>query len=180
MNILVRSLLLLLPLSLSAPPADPFDKAQELLRSGKVEEAQGVAMHVLAEHPFSNTGYQILFDVAEAKQDREAQLRWGKWLYWSFRFGGEMGKAATIASRLDSIAPSWNADEPILAEWKSSATEAAVMVARDRLYRSAGHVIGRLVDYDPADAKLGKEYDKLANRAGDMLSGGAFVAERVR
>lgn len=157
-----------------------FNEARSLLSAGKLDEAAAKVLEGLSFEPWSTTGYEILYDIAERGQDEEARLRWGKWLYWSHDYSGRAKEAAGTAAALAALWDGWNKDGQIVGGWREAVVKAARNAAGSRQYRVSGHLMSKLLDLDPVDAELSKEYDKLYEKAGEMLSGGAFVAERVR
>ncbi|HEX9793988.1 MAG TPA: DUF1570 domain-containing protein [Planctomycetota bacterium] len=164
-----------------APGEQPFVEARELLDAGKADAALARAMEGLSGTPYATAGYQVLADIAAAKGDAAAQSRWLKWLYWSHLYSGRTKEAEAVGAQLAAFWDGWNLDGAALATWSDSVEKAARAAAgSSRQYRVAGHLLGKLLDLDPADADLEKQYAKLYERAGDIASGGAFVAERVR
>jgi len=155
--------------------------ARENLASGDLEKATEAGREALSFAPFSAEAYEVLWDIAKAAEDDPAKLRWGKWLYWSHRYSGNTKEAAAVAERITPIWADWNADEAVIDEWRASVEKAVKStIGGAKQYRVAGHLMGKLMDLDPGDEKLAKSYDKLSEKAGEMLSGGAFLAEKVR
>lgn len=148
--------LLLLALVPSAPQEDPVAEARALLAAGKPQEAEALALRLLPAHPYDTGLYSVLLEAAEDLNDIEGQLRWGKWLYWAQDYGGREREARELAERLAAISPKWNLDGAILAGWRESIQKAAAKAMRERRYRVAGHLLGRLLDLDPQDEKLGR------------------------
>ncbi len=199
MRILPSLLLLLLGATAPAPPAapprfplppprfataqeeeSPFAAARRLIEEGKADEARAAAERGLARDPYSTEGYRAMMDASALVDDSAGELHWGKWLYWAQHFTGKDEEAEATASHLAEIWPDWNADAPIVAEWVAAARRAAEKATRNRDYRFAGHLTQRLLDYLPNDPKLAKDYERLTARAGEIASGGSFVADKVR
>ena len=159
-----------------------FEEARELLAAGKLEEAEAAAVRELGRDPYNTEGYLLMFDIARAQPepDVEAMLRWGKWLTWSFAASGSKTELEVISSKLTEIYEGWNTDEATLAEWSSNVEKAVKSASSKKQYRLAGHLMNKLLDLNPSDKKLLKTYDKLVDKAGNELSGGAFVSDKVK
>ncbi|MDP7061346.1 MAG: hypothetical protein QF489_00235, partial [Planctomycetota bacterium] len=161
-------------------PATDFEEAKQLLAAGNFEDARKSAEHVLTFQPYSADGYQVMMDIARADEDLEAELRWGKWLAWSLRASGEKSALATLSERMDALYEGWNQDEITLGEWRKDVRKTAKKAGSKKQFRLAGHLMNKLLDLNPSDKTLNKEYDKLADKAGNEISGGAFVSDKVR
>ena len=166
----------------SAVPAEPltFEKATSLLAAGEFEAAAAEATRVLTFLPYSTEGYQVMVDIARATDDVEAQLRWGKWMAWSFKASDNKKGLEAISAELAAIYPDWNKDAATLGDWRQSMEKAIKSASSKKQYRLAGHLMDKLLELNPSDKKLLKDYSKLAAKAGTELSGGAFVAAAVR
>lgn len=157
-----------------------FDKAKELLAAGEFTKAADEAQHILTFIPYSTDGYEVMMDIAKANEDIEAELRWGKWLAWSFNASGNDKALEKISTRMFGLYPGWNQDEVTLGDWRTSTEKAIKAASKDKQYRLAGHLMNKLLDLNPSDKALNKAYDKLAKKAGTELSGGSFVSDKVR
>jgi len=159
-----------------------FEEAREMLAAGKLEEAEAAAIKELSRDPYNTEGYLLMFDIARAQPepDVEAMLRWGKWLTWSFAASGSKTDLALISSKLDGIYEGWNADAATLAEWSKNVEKAVKSASSKKQFRLAGHLMNKLLDLNPSDKKLLKSHDKLVDKAGNELSGGAFVSDKVK
>lgn len=172
----------------SEPPAadlatlasDAFEEARELLASGEVEKAKLSAMSELANAPYQIEGYQVMREIAAAEEDLAAQLRWGKWLYWSHRAAGAKKETAALAEELDALHPDWNLDGLALEEWSAATYNAFKTAKGKKHFRLAGHLLAKLMELDPGNKRLAKDYDKLIDDAGNEVTGGAFVSSKVR
>jgi tetratricopeptide (TPR) repeat protein len=158
----------------------PFDEARKLLAAGKYEEASASADAALSGQPFAIEGYQVMFDIAKAQDDVEGQLRWGKWLYWAWKAQGAKKELEALTAELDALYEGWNQESQTLEVWQKSTLKAAKAASGKKQFRLAGHLMNKLLDLNPQDTKLVKEYDKLADKAGAELSGGAFVSDKVK
>lgn len=157
-----------------------FEEARELLASGEVEKARESALAELSTTPYSVEGYQLLREIAAAEDDLAAELRWGKWLYWSYRAAGLKKETAALAEELTELHADWNLDGLLMDDWNKS-TYAAVKTAKGKKhFRLAGHLLAKLMAMDPGSKKLSKDYDKLIDDAGNEVTGGAFVSSKVR
>jgi hypothetical protein len=172
----------LLPVSaFVAPGEDPaFDEGRSLISAGKLDEAKVSVTGGLSINPYSTEGYELMYDIAKKEASREEQLRWGKWLAWSYTASGNKKQFETLSEELAEIYVDWNTDSVILKEWQVSAEKAAKKAASGKQYRLAGHLLSKLLDINPQDKKLNKAWDKLADDAGNEVSGGAFVSDKVR
>ncbi|MFT7516480.1 MAG: hypothetical protein ACI84O_000261 [Myxococcota bacterium] len=160
---------------------DPlFDEGRSLISAGKLDEAKIAVTGGLSISPYSTEGYQLMYSIAKKEASPEEQLRWGKWLAWSYTASGDKDALATISEELTEIYIDWNADNLILAEWQGEAAKAASKAGSGKQYRLAGHLLSKLLDINPRDKKLNKSWDKLASDAGNEVSGGAFVSDKVR
>jgi len=169
------------PVSNPASPAQlDFEEAQRLLDEGSFEEAAEEAQRILTSLPYATDGYQVMMDIARASDDVEGELRWGKWLAWSYKSAGNKKALEAVSTRLTEIYPGWNKDEATLGTWRKAIEKAIKSASGKKQFRLAGHLINKLLDLNPSDKKLNKEYDKLAAKAGTELSGGAFIADTVR
>jgi len=167
----LASLLLafLLPVSAFIAPLgeDPlFDEGRNLISSGKLDEAKISVTDGLSINPYSTEGYRLMYDIAKKEASAEEQLRWGKWLAWSYTASGNKNELEDISADLTEIYENWNADGVILKEWQDSAAKAAKKAASGKQYRLAGHLLSKLLDINPRDKKLNKLWDKLADDAG--------------
>lgn len=160
--------------------AADFEEAKQLLAAGNLEDAQKSAAHVLTFQPYSVEGYQVMMDISRAAEDVEAELRWGKWLAWSLKASGKTSELATVSERMDEIYEGWNQDEVTLSAWRKEVSKTAKKAGGKKQFRLAGHLMNKLLDLNPADKTLNKEYDKLADKAGNEISGGAFASDKVR
>ncbi len=157
-----------------------------LLGSGTEEPAgvpapEAAILSELARRPYDAALYRQALELARGRMDGEGQmLHWGKWLYWSLDYAGRTAEADQVGLELAKIHPGWNADRTTLDAWRSSVLAAVDAASRAKQYRLAGHLLGKLLDLDPADAELTRAYEQLFDKAGGAASGGAFTAERVR
>jgi hypothetical protein len=165
---------------LAPDDAPGFEEARQLLAAGKFEEAKASADAELAYDPFAIDGYRVMYDIARAEDDVEGQLRWGKWMYWSLRAAGEKKELEKVVEDLTALYDGWNRDEEVLDVWQAAASKSAKSAGSKKQYRLAGHLMNKLLDLNPQDTRLAKDYDKLADKAGAELSGGAFVSDKVR
>ena len=173
----------LLPVSAFVAPLgeDPlFDKARTLVSAGKLDEAKISVTDGLSVNPYSTEGYQLMYDIAKKEVSHEEQMRWGKWLAWSYTASGNKSELEDISAELTEIYEHWDADGIILKQWQDSAAKAARKAAGSKQYRLAGHLLSKLLDINPHDKKLNKLWEKLADDAGNEVSGGAFVSDKVR
>ncbi|MDP6963050.1 MAG: hypothetical protein QGF46_02675, partial [Planctomycetota bacterium] len=160
---------------------DPlFDEGRNLIAAGKLSEAKISVTSGLSVSPYSTEGYQLMYDIAQKEANSEEQLRWGKWLAWSFKAAGKTKEFKTISEELTEIYEKWNVDDTIISTWQSAAAKAASKAASSKQFRLAGHLYSKLLDINPRDKKLIKAWDKLADTAGNEVSGGAFVSDKVR
>lgn len=164
------------------PLAEGFEEARQLLAAGKLEEAIAAVAQELSRDPYNSEGYALMFDIARAQPepDVEAMLRWGKWLSWSYAAGGHSSELEAITEDLDLLYEGWNADTVALDAWTKSMEKAVKSASSKKQFRLAGHLIDKLLDLHPQDKKLLKTYDKLSDKAGNELSGGAFVSAKVK
>ncbi|MBO46519.1 MAG: hypothetical protein CMJ96_06435 [Planctomycetes bacterium] len=172
-------------LATAPPPSpalaeDPFEVARELLKDGKLGEARKAAIQALQATPYAVDGYALLREISSALEDDEEQLRWGKWEWWSRKYTGELKDPEKLADDLSKLWEDWNQDGIILEEWEAQLATAAQKAASKKYYRLAGHLMDKLLALNVDDTKLEKEYDKLAKKAGEQLSGGAFAAASIR
>ena len=164
-----------------APEIAPgFEQAREALEAGRVEEALELTSSVLTSSPYAADGYELMMDIAAQQEDVEAQLRWGKWLYWSRKAAGDKAGLELVQARMDALYVDWNQDELTLGAWREATEKAAKKAGSKKQFRLAGHLMNKLLDLNPSDKALNKAYDKLADKAGAELSGGAFVSDKVR
>jgi uncharacterized protein DUF1570 len=182
----------LLPLPATYPPKlwsapgsiviedGPFDAAARLLKGGDAEAALDAATTALASHPFDPDGYLLMYKISEAMDNQAGKMRWAKWAYWSYKYSGQSKKTEGLLPLFADQWEGWNKDEVILEEWESSLREAAKKASSKKQYRLAGYFMNKLLALNPDDKKLVKEYDKLAKKAGQQLSGGSFVADSIR
>ena len=161
--------------------ADPaFEEARALLKAGDTAKAKERAMEGLAAEPYATEGYQVMREIAAAEEDLAGQLRWGKWLYWSTRAAGRTKELDALATELDELHPDWNLDGVAIDAWIDATYNTFKKTRGKKQYRLAGHLIAKLMELDPGNDKLRKDYDKLIETAGNEVSGGAFVAAKVR
>ena len=163
-----------------AQEENPFEESQKLFSEGKYAEAKRIAMDVFGTHSYNVDGYELMRKIAVAQEDKGEQLRWGKWAYWNRKYTGQAKAAKSGAAGLESLWDGWNQDEIILETWEDSMADAAKKASGKKYYRLAGHLMDRLLVLNPADKKLEKSYAKLADKAGQELSGGAFAAATIR
>ncbi len=178
---------LLFALTFFAPEAEAcqassFEEAQQLLAAGKLEEATAATLQELSKNPYNTEGYVLMFDIAraQAEPDVEAMLRWGKWLSWSFSASGNKEGLSVFEPKMTELYENWNADTATLGSWSKSVEKAIKSATSKKQYRLAGHLMNKLLDLNPQDRRLQKMYDKLADKAGAELSGGAFVSDKVK
>ena len=157
-----------------------FEEARRLLAAGEYDQAKESALVVLASSPYATEGYQVMREIAIAEDDLPARLRWSKWLYWSYRAAGDKKALEELEAELDELWADWNLDGVLLDEWIQATADTARKAGGKKQYRLAGHLMDKLLELDPANPKLQKEFEKLADKAGQELSGGAFVAAKVR
>lgn len=162
-----------------AVPGD-LARARELFAADQRDGAREAALAALARDPYSIEAYRLLHDLASREGDDAGRLRWGKWLHWSAHYSGRQDEAKALSAELIALHPDANRDEVVLDGWRASVDKAVRAAASAKQYRAAGHLMGKLIDLDPADADLRKQYDALYEKAGATVGGGAFVAERVR
>lgn len=163
-----------------ADETEAFSRAKQLLAAGELEEAAAAGLVALSSYPFSETGYELMYKIARASDDKVDALRWAKWMYWSRKYGGQEDALEELAPLFEGQWEGWDKDEAILDAWDESLREAAKKVGSRKQYRLAGHLMDRLLELNAGDAKLEKDYAKLADKAGQQLSGGAFVAASIR
>jgi hypothetical protein len=181
----LASLLLafLLPVSAFIAPLgeDPlFDEGRSLISQGKLDEAKVSVTSSLSSNPYSTEGYQLMYTIAKREASAEEQLRWGKWLVWSYTAAGKKDASAVIEEELSTIYTAWNTDQLIIDEWQKNVEKAAKKAGSSKQYRLAGHLLSKLLAIDPKNKKLNKSWDSLADAAGNEVSGGAFVSDKVR
>lgn len=157
-----------------------FAAAREMLDAGKPAEAAVEALAGLAFAPYDVRGYELMLECARAGDDRADELRWRKWLYWADKYAGREDEAAARAAELEALEPNWDLDEPLIDAWTDAALEAARVAVKNKQYRLAGHLYDKVLNLRQGDERLLAEFDKLAKKAGEQLSGGAFVAATVR
>ncbi len=145
-------------------PAAGFEIARALLSEGKLDEARASAESELATRPYDADGYALLLDVADKAGDDAARLRWGKWLYWSHKYGGRSKQAS----------------EAIIDTWRDATLKATRTAMGKKQFRLAGHLLSKLLDLNPSDKQLQAEWDKLVDKAGQEATGGGFQAAEVR
>ncbi len=167
-------------LPLSVQQAETFEEARAHLLAGRIEEAESSALLELAGRPYDATGYALLGQIAKANDDVAAQLRWGKWLYWSQKYSGQAKAAAATGAELTALWDGWNQDEQIVDAWADGILKAAKSAAGKKQFRLAGHLLSKLMDLNPTDKALEKEWDTLVDKAGQEASGGGFQAAEVR
>ena len=165
--------------SFVATAKDPFEEARKLLRSGKAEEARQAALSALGGIPYDPDGFALMRQISAVLEDSESQLRWGKWEWWNRKYTGNLPKKSTLGKDLSALWEGWNQDELILEEWEASLAKAARKAGSKKAYRLAGHLMDKLLNLNLGDAKLEKEYEKLAYKAGQELTGGSFAAASV-
>lgn len=171
------------PLPLPAPlraAAEPFEAARALLQAGQAAEARASALLELASRPYDALGYGLLAEIGAAEADDAAQLRWLKWLYWSQKYGGDAKGAAATAARLGALWDGWNRDEAIVDAWSDAILKASKAAAGKKQFRLAGHLLSKLMDLNPTDGGLAREWDALVKKAGQEVTGGGFQAAEVR
>lgn len=159
-----------------------FDEARDLLAAGELEKAEETTLKVLSTDPYNTEGYILMFDIAAAQEepDIEAMLRWGKWLTWSYTASNNSAGLEIISTKMTEMYPEWDADGLTLGSWRTSVEKAAKSASSKKQFRLAGHLMNKLLDLNPQDKKLNKTYDKLADKAGNELTGGAFVSDKVK
>lgn len=165
---------------LQEPAVPAFEAARALLSEGKPDEARASAELELASRPYDADGYAVLLDVADAADDDAARLHWGKWLYWSQKYGGRSKQATETAARLANVYEGWNRDEAIVQSWSDSMLKAAKTAAGKKQYRLAGHLLSKLLALNPTDKTVQREWDAMVDKAGQEVSGGGFQAAEVR
>jgi hypothetical protein len=165
---------------LYAPMAPDFEKAKQLLAAGNIEGAKEEAEQALTYVPYSAEGYQVMMDISRATDDIESELRWGKWLAWSLTASGSKDELEVLTERMDGLYEGWNQDEITLGSWRDTVSKSAKKAGSKKQYRLAGHLMNKLLDLNPSDKQLNRDYDKLADKAGTEISGGAFVSDKVR
>ncbi len=169
------------PATLQQQEGGPFEEATKLVAAGNIEEAKAAAEVALASHPFSTDGYRLMHKIAKLEDDRAGMLQWAKWIYWADKYAGKSEKhMETLLPLFEGQWEGWNKDELILETWEESLDAAAKKAASKKQYRLAGHLMDRLMDLNAGDKKLDKAYEKLADKAGQQLSGGAFTAASIR
>jgi hypothetical protein len=180
--VLIALLFVVAPTSVASqnPQEGPFADAAKLVAAGKLDEGKELAEAVLASHPFSVDGYLLMHKIAKLQDDLKSQLQWAKWAYWSYKYTGKSSKLESLLPLFEGQWEGWNKDEAILEEWEDSLGEAANKAAAKKQYRLAGHLMDRLLELNAGDKKLDKAYEKLADKAGQQLSGGAFTAASIR
>ena len=159
---------------------DPFTDARRLLVSGDLAGARETALRVLGSHSYSVDGYDLMRKIAKEAEDEVGQLRWGKWAFWNRKYTGKITEALKNSAGLEAIWEGWNQDNLILETWENSVVNAAKKASSKKHFRLAGHLMDRLLALNPSDKKLDKSYAKLADKAGQELSGGAFAAASIR
>lgn len=164
----------------TADEKEAFAEAERLLQAGEVEAAREAGLLALASYPFSDHGYQLLHKIAVASGDLPDALRWAKWLYWSRKYSGRTKELEELAPLFEGQWEGANKDIEILTAWDEQLRDAAKKAGSKKQYRLAGHLMDRLLELNAGDSKLEKEYAKLADKAGQQLSGGAFVASSIR
>ncbi len=164
----------------TADDKEAFSRAEQLFKAGELEEARAAGLNTLASYPFSDYGYQLMHRIAVANDDAADALRWAKWLYWSRKYSGRTKELEELAPLFEGQWEGWNRDDEILAAWDEELREAAKKAGARKQYRLAGHLMDRLLELNAGDTKLEKDYAKLADKAGQQLSGGAFVAASIR
>ncbi|KAA3605078.1 MAG: DUF1570 domain-containing protein [Planctomycetota bacterium] len=166
--------------------AEPLEKAQQALEAGDLEKARSHGLTALAIDPYRPEAHRLMFDLCGLEDKAEEQLIWGKRLYWMFHYGKESRKnkkaAEALAKTLDAQWPGWNQEQAILDRWRKAVEKAISRVSggSNKQYRVAGKLMENLLGLYGHDKKLQKEYDKLFKKAGEALSGGAFVNAKVR
>ncbi len=176
------------PTPIQLPTADapwlvdetPFDEATRLLKAGQLDEAYAAGQTALASHPYSVDGYLVMYEIAKAREDVGDMLRWVKWVYWSYKYNGQTKKLDEVLPLAEGMWEGWNLDDAILETWEKQVRQGAKKAGSSKHFRLAGHLLDRLLMLNPSDTKLEKDYDKLADKAGNQLSGGAFVAASIR
>lgn len=170
-----------LPAQVQRPPRaeELFQEARTLLDAGQADEAAAKALSGLAFAPYDVRGYRLMAESAGVRGDLADRLRWTKWLYWSQAYTGSVADAEATAAVLDSLAPEWKLDEPVVAAWADSTLTAARDAVREKRFRVAGHLYSKVLDLRQNDAKLASEFHKLVSKAGEQVSGGAFTAASV-
>jgi uncharacterized protein DUF1570 len=158
----------------------PFEAASKLLEGGDAKAALVAATTALASHPFDVDGYLLMVKISQAMDNPEGTLRWAKWAYWSYKYSGQSKKLEQLLPLFADQWEGWNKDELILENWEKSLSEAAKKASSKKQYRLAGYFMNKLLALNPDDKKLVKDYDKLAKKAGQQLSGGSFVADSIR
>jgi len=150
-------------------------------QEAEVDEEVRVVLKDLARKPYSAASYEALFEHSRSKQQVGSALRWGKWLYWNQHYSGLTKEAEATGAQLAELYENWNADAEIVANWQAGLLEGMRSATGSaKHYLVAGHIINKLLNLDPTDPDLNKEYDKLFKKAGGSVTGGAFSADRVR
>lgn len=162
------------------PAVVPFEAARALQSAGQHEEARASAELELASRPYDHAGYQLLLDLADQADNDAARLHWGKWLYWSHKYGGRSKDATEIAARMTNVYEGWNRDEAIVQSWSEATLKAAKAAAGKKQYRLAGHLLSKLLALNPTDKTIQREWDAVVDKAGQEVSGGGFQAAEVR
>ncbi|MGB0952028.1 MAG: DUF1570 domain-containing protein [Planctomycetota bacterium] len=159
-----------------------FEEARQMLASGDLEGAEAAAMAELSRNPYETEGYLLMFDIARAQPepDVEAMLRWGKWLTWAYAASGNEAGLEVVSGKMTELYEDWQADTVTLGVWADGVAKAAKSATSKKQYRLAGHLLTKLLDLNPQDAKLAKTYEKLIDKAGNEVSGGAFVSDKVK
>jgi hypothetical protein len=157
-----------------------FKAARAALAKAQFDEAEERALVALSWTPFDSEAYRLLYDIATVRGDVPARLRWGKWLYWSYDYTGRDKEAKAFAAELDGVWEGWNADAEFLATWRKGFQRTIDRAMSKKQYRVAGYLMDKLMDLDQRDPDLRRSYDRLFDKAGESLSGGDFVAARVR
>ncbi len=169
------------PAAQAGDPARAFAEARKALEAGDTAAAREHALAGLSLAPWTREGYALLLACAEKDGDTEGVLRWGKWLWWSQAYTGEAKAAGETAARLQALTPSWDLDQAAVEAWIAEVRDAVRAASGSaKQYRLAGYLLGKLLDLQPGDPGLNKEFDALYDRAGSLAGGGAFTAARVR
>ena len=162
------------------PVVKTFEAARALMSAGQLDEARSSAELELSSRPYDSDGYALLLDVADKSDDDAARLHWGKWLYWSHKYGGRSKQATEVAARLANVYEGWNRDEAIVQAWSDATLKAAKTAAGKKQFRLAGHLLSKLLDLNPTDKAVQREWDSVVDKAGQEVSGGGFQAAEVR
>ena len=160
--------------------SDPFEQARLTLKGGDPATAAKLAMAELQSSPYLVDGYELMAEIAQAMDDPADELRWRKWAWWNRKYTDQQKNADAAEKQLSALWEEWNQDELILEEWQVHLENAAKKASGKKYYRLAGHLMDRLLEIRVGDKKLEKAYDKLADKAGQELSGGAFAASSIR